>query len=497
MKQPNRTYTITRPTYWLAVVLFTSCFYLPAMGQQSYSLKDCIELAQKKSPEAAIAKKGFERVYWNNKAFNAGLKPQAALSVNTPGFFRSIRSITQDDGTQSFLLQNQAFSSANLVITQPIAATGTNISLSSGLNRNDILGTDGFTQYNSVPFILQVSQPLFAFNRLKWQKKSQPLEFQRAEKSYLEALEDIAFNICGQYFDVYISQLQLENAQRNEQINDSIYTISQGRFKVGKIAENDLLQTELAALNARSATQNAVLALSKARNDLTLSLGLPDETIMELVPPQELEKVAIDVDFAMAQANQNRSEVIGFSLRQMEADQALDQAKAGSRINASIDASFGLNQTGSSLESAYTNPLDQQGASLGLQIPIFQWGRGKAQVESATVGRDQVREQIQLDQRVLSRNVKFQVLDFLQLQDQFALAKKTMDIAERRFDVTKNRYLIGKVDITNLQIAQGESITAQASYFQTLKQYWQSYYQLRRSTLYDFVEDLPLVAPSL
>lgn len=479
------------------VIVMTGCIFMQGMGQGNYSLKDCIDLAQKKSPEAAIARKGYEGVYWDTEAFQAGLKPQAALSLNTPGLFRSIIPVTLDDGTQSFLSQNRAFSSANLVISQAIAPTGGTVSLSSGLNRNDIFGSNGFTQYNSVPFIIRLSQPLFGFNSLKWQKKSQPLEFRRAEKSYLEALEDIASDICGKYFDVYIAQLQLANSSRNEQINDSIYTISQGRFRVGKIAENDLLQTELAALNARAATRNAALALNKAKNDLTLSLGLPDETVMDLVPPEELEKVAIDVDFAMAQANQNRSEVIGFTLRQMRADQNLAQAKAGARVNASIDASFGLNQTGSNLEGAYVNPLDQQAASLGVQIPIFQWGRGKAQVESAMVGRDQIQEQIQLDQRVLSRNVKFQVLDFLQLQDQFELTKKTMDIAERRFEVTKNRYLIGKVDITNLQIAQGESITAQASYFQTLKQYWQSYFQLRRSTLYDFVQDLPLVAPTI
>ena len=43
------------------------------------------------------------------------------------------------------------------------------------------------------------------------------------------------------------------------------------------------------------------------------------------------------------------------------------------------------------------------------------------------------------------------------------------------------------IDITNLQLAQTEKDNARTSYLQTLRQYWAAYYQLRRSTLYDFI----------
>ena len=466
-------------------------------GQQVYSLDDCINLAQDKSPQSAIAKKAFESVYWSYEAYRAGLKPQVSLTMNTPGLLRSIVPVVRDDGTQAFTPQNQAYSTANLIVSQAIAPTGGNLSLVSGLNRQDVFGTDGFVQYNSVPFILRLNQPLFAFNQLKWDKRTQPLQYQRAEKQYLEALEDISIDICGKYFDLYIARLQMDNAKRNEQINDSIYTISQGRFRVGKIAENDLLQTELAAFNARAAVKDAELAVEKARTDLAITLGFPENEEFNLVPPRELDRAEIDVDFAVSQARSNRSDALDFELRRIEAERLLSQARANARLSIDLNASVGLNQAGASLAEAYTAPLDQQSASVGLNIPILQWGRGKASVESANVEVERVDEQIQLDTRRLLRDVRFQVLDFMQLQDRFLLAKRSMDIAMRRFDVAKNRYLVGKIDITNLQIAQDESNSARASYFQTLRQYWMAYYQLRRSTLYDFVADLPLVVPDL
>jgi outer membrane protein TolC len=52
--------------------------------------------------------------------------------------------------------------------------------------------------------------------------------------------------------------------------------------------------------------------------------------------------------------------------------------------------------------------------------------------------------------------------------------------------VARNRYLIGRIDITNLLIAQNERDSARRSYIQALRNYWLGVYNLRRLTLYDF-----------
>jgi outer membrane protein TolC len=461
------------------------------------TLQACILRAQALSPEAQIAQKGFLSVFWDFKAYRAGLLPQVRLDLNTPGFVRSIRQITQNDGTIAFRQQNQAFSSATLSVSQQIAPTGGSLFVSSGLTRLNVFGSNAYSFYQATPILLGYSQPIFNYNDLRWQNKIRPVQYQVAERRYLEALEDIAVSISGKYFDVYIAQMTLENAQFNLSITDSVYTISEGRFRVGKIAENDLLQTELAFLNAQMQMKQAQIAQQKAKLELAISLGLPSSDDVQVEQPEELRDIQVDPEFALAEARQNRSDFLDYQARGIQAESAVAQAKSGAHFSANLNATFGLNQSSDSLQYAYRNLLDQQTATIGIGIPILQWGKAKAQIQSAEVAQQQTLEQIKLDQRRFERDLRFQVMDFLQIQQQLILAAKSDTIAQRRFEVAKNRYLIGKIDITNLQIAQNEKDNARLSYVQALRQYWVAYFQLRRATLYDWVRGEKLIVPEV
>lgn len=491
-------HTHISPRPFVLTVLLLLAGMAGGMAQQvaPMALDECIQIAQSRSPEAKIAQKGFAAVHWDYKSFRAGLLPQIRADVNTPGFTRSISQITQPDGTIAFRPQNQAFSSGSLSITQQIAPTGGSLFLRSGLTRFDVFGTHAYRIYQATPLLIGFSQPLFNYNDLRWQQKIRPVQYQLAERRYLEALEDVAVSTAGRYFDVYIAQMTLENARFNLSITDSVYTISEGRYRVGKIAENDLLQTELAFLNAQVQVQRAHVSLQKAKLELAIALGLPDAEAVAVEQPEELPLIEIDAAFALAEARQNRSDLLDFEARGLQAESSVAQARANARFNANLNATFGLNNSDSSLSGSYQNLAEQQTASIGIGIPIFQWGKARAQVESAEVQRDQVMEQIRLDQRRFERDLRFVVMDFLQAQQQLQLATKSDTIAQRRFDVAKNRYLIGKIDITNLQIAQNEKDNARLSYVQALRQYWVAYYQMRRAALYDFVKAEKLQVPA-
>jgi outer membrane protein TolC len=73
-----------------------------------------------------------------------------------------------------------------------------------------------------------------------------------------------------------------------------------------------------------------------------------------------------------------------------------------------------------------------------------------------------------------------------------ALLAKADTVGEKRFAVAYNRYVVGRITIDNLYIAQTEKDQALTNFVQALHAYWQAHYQLRRATLYDFATGTPI-----
>jgi outer membrane protein TolC len=92
-------------------------------------------------------------------------------------------------------------------------------------------------------------------------------------------------------------------------------------------------------------------------------------------------------------------------------------------------------------------------------------------------------DEVNFEQEVIT-----QVRQFELLRLQIEITKKSDQVALERYNVAQNRYLIGKIDITNLAIALSEKDNAKRSYINALKSFWTSYYNLRGLTLYDFAE---------
>ena len=272
----------------------------------------------------------------------------------------------------------------------------------------------------------------------------------------------------------------------NVDINDTLYVLSKGRYEVGKIAENDLLQSELALLNSKNQLENAQLNYSKAKEDLMIYLNLNPNEDLEVIPQTEIAYIKIDNDKAMDEAKKNRSDISNYKITELTAERNLDQARDNNNFSANISASFGLNQTAGNVDEAYKSLLDQEQFNLSFEIPIFQFGKGSSEVEAALAAKELAKTSNDINMQYFEMNVKYQTLQFNLLQEQVKISAKTDTIAARRFEVAKNRYLIGKIDLNSLFIAQNEKDAALSSYMNTLRNYWMAYYNIRRNTLYDF-----------
>jgi outer membrane protein TolC len=466
-----------------------------SFAQEVLTLQRAIELGQNESPRAEEIRSQRRGSAYDYTAFKASLYPRMAITADAPGYFQSINPITQPDGSLQFIEQEQAEVSGGLEIRQPITWTGGTLNLSTGLNRVYVYD-DASESWNnfwqSTPLVVGFNQPLFQYNPYAWSLKLEPLRNEVSAKRFVEDMERLALTVTQRFFDVYIAKMNRENAAFNVGVNDSIYTISKGRFQVGKIAENDLLQTELALLNAQTSLQNAELDYQKAMRNLKLQLGIPESEPIQIDDPEQLPFINIDLEMAFRLAQENSSFLIETRLQEMQAERNLDQVEANTGVQANLTANYGLNRTADDFGNLYSDLSNRTFFTVGLEFPIFDWGAQRAEVQAAQERSKEANLRFTEDRKQYQIDVEYQVREFALQQNQLKIAAKSDTVAQRRYDLARKRYLIGKVDITNLQIAQQEKDRARLGFIQSLRNYWTAWYELRRITLFDFLDDRPI-----
>ena len=483
---------LTLFTVFLMTFPFTFLRAQPASDTLVVTLSECIRMGQQNGPLASMARDAYSNKKHTYQSFAAGFLPQLSLRGDAPQFVRSINSITQPDGTNTYLLQRQAQSSLSLSLAQRIPWTGTDISINSGLNRLDNFETRS-SFYRSTPLSFSLHQSLFSINATAWSAELEDLNYSSSHRQFIEAMEDVSINMTDKFFGFYLATMNVYNTQLNLVINDTLYQMSKGRFNVGKIAENDLLQNELALLNAKTQYENALIESERALQDLRFALGITEPRPLRVQPQEPAGLIDIRPAEALEYARRNRSDVVNFEIQKLNAARNVRQAQSSNSLSVDVYANIGLNQKADALNDAYLNLLDQQQFSLQLQIPFFGFGSGSHAVEAAEAERSRIETSVEVQQFSLEQEVLYQVKRFQQLQTQVGLSAKADTVAQRRFDVSRERYIIGKIDVPNLFLAQAEKDNAYRARIQTLWNYWSTYYRLRRLTLYDFETRRPLV----
>ena len=466
-------------------------------AQTQYSIDDIIGLAKGQSPFSKQAETRKENRYWQYRFYRSNYNPQLRMIGTLPSYSKSVSQAPLADGSFRYNQVEQSNNSLNLGLVQPIAFTGGTISVNSGLSYfNNYLATglNPGEQWGGTVMNIQLNQPIFAFNTLRWDKMTEPLRYEESKRSFVEEMESISKEAVSRFFNVLDAQINLQIAEFNLANNDTIYKIEEGRYNIGTTPKDKLLQAELQLLRSRQDVTQAKINLQIARLQMRSYLGLRDEENFELVLPENIPQLVMSVEQALQLAKDNRADYIAFERRKLEADREVAQAR-GQRFQTNLTAAFGLNNNGLALNDIYQDPTQQQTFALSLNVPVVDWGRNRARVQTAMANKklnDYViaQDEVNFEQEIITLVRQFEVLI-----SQIEITKKSDEVAQERYLVSQNRYLVGKIDITNLNIALTEKDAAKRSYVGALRAFWNAYYDLRRLTLYDFSNNRLLYTP--
>jgi outer membrane protein TolC len=449
------------------------------------TLDAAIAMAQQRGPSARSAERSREAARYRDRAYNARLLPQLSLTGDAPSYSRAIIPVLQPDDNTRFAAQQQRQSSLGLQVGQRLPFTGGDLFIQSGVTNINILGQQDTRLWRTNPVQLGIRQPIVRLNALAWDNREQDIRIDAAEQQYPEAREGIAQQTASLSFDLFAARTALANAQANADVNDTLLTLNRGRYEVGRIGENDLLQSELQVLRARNALDAARLAEQRAEAALRLQLGLPSNALVALSVTNAVPVVVVDTTVAVAQALRNGG--------RCATPTCTCCSSVGWRRRGAIRAAGPRSPPASGTARPRRRSTTRTGRRCRASSSRWVWrcrwcSGGRARRRSRPRGpiRTGWRRMCACLREQWVQDARFAALELEEASRLLVTAAKADTVGAKRFEVARNRYSIGRIDISNLYIAQTEKDQALEAYVRALRGYWDAYYRVRRLTLYDF-----------
>ena len=467
---------------------FLTSVRLPAQHRLTLDLEEAIATAHDQSPAALLARHTFLTSYWEYRSYRADQLPALRLTGSVGQYNRSLVAL-QDAATGAFnyVGNNTLNNSLSLSLNQNITLTGGTVAVSTGLGRLDQFAPENRQTWNSNPVYVSVNQPISAYNSFRWEKKIEPRKYELAKRAYAEALEAVTVTVSSYFFDLLLAQRRLETARASRENTAQLYAIAQERFRLGSLSRDEVLQLELKLLGDDLSISDCAVQAQVAMMRLRNYLGYNETVELLLLAPEAEGTLMLSYDDVLGKVLSNSSTTLDYELRTLSADRAVAQAKAAAGLSANLSARFGLNQVGNDLPAAYRHPLDQEVVGLTLSMPILDWGKGRGRVKVAQSQAEVVEAQIEQAQALLRENVALKVMQFNRQGSQCEVSRKAEAVGRERFAAARERFLSGAISVTELNTAQSEMESAAIRYLQDLASWWQYYYDIRRMTLYDYL----------
>ena len=456
------------------------------------SLDDCIAMARRQSIDAAVALGELRSAYWQWRSYRADLLPEVSLSGTAPSWNKRYSSYQQADGSLSFVRNDYLGLDGAVNITQKLWPTGGTLSVESSLDYLHQSGSSGSgNQFMSLPVAVTLSQPLFSVNHLKWNRRIEPLRYREAQARFLTETEQVAMQAISLYFGLLLAGEQVNIARQNLQTAEKLYEVAQAKRRMGTISENDVLQLRLDVLTARSALTNS--ESNRQTRQFALRSFLDVEADIEPVVPEDVPQVRLDYDNVLNHALQNNALATTMRRRQMEADYAVASARAN-RQSINLYAQLGYTGTGDNMNSAYRNLLSNEVVSVGITVPLLDWGKRKGQRRLAESNRDIIQGQLRQQSQDFRQDIFILTEQFNNQAEQLRIACEADTIARRRYHTNVETFKIGSISTLELSDAQTAKDKARQNRISQLYNYWYYYYQLRSIALWDFEKGCDLRA---
>ncbi len=467
-------------------------FFMPEEGytqQQTagtLSLSDVIQLAYQKSTALSRAKNDYLTAFWQYRSYKAKYLPRLELDANPIGYDRSVNVIYSVIDSINVITERQTFdTNFNLRLSQNIMKTGGTLFIDTDMSRTETILPEAGKQFASTPVRIGLNQPLFAYNEFKWEKKLEPIRFETSRRIFLRDKQEIAIRATELYFDLLVAEKNLLLAMANTANTDTLYQMGEKRFAIAGIEKVELNSLKLDVLKRRTAEVLAKNEYERTLAGLQVYVGLPSDQKYTLSTPEIPPVSRIDENQALAKAKANNPLYSEWHLQQLEAESEADRLRREG-FSANLTTSFGLNDAEPTFRESFRDLNEQQRFSIGLSMPIIDWGQRKGRYKLSEKRLENVKAELAQNRTDMELDLVMTIREFNLQERLLKSASLSAQIASETYEMAKRRFLLGRGEVNTLATHLIRQDDAILNYVNVLRRYWVLYFSIRRDTLYDF-----------
>ena len=489
----------------LIICILMACFSrLKAQDTYYLTLEESIEISKQKSFSMLSLRQDLKIAEYNLKSASSRLKTHIDLEFTLPQYTKGTGEWTDSLGrTSSYYAIERLNYSGLLTINQPLITDG-NIYITNSLSGiNDMNRDERYARLNTRVGFRQPLDAFYGYNSIKSGLKRARLAYEQSNKALKREELDLVYQVSDAFYKLLSLQKSAEIALLDLERQTEAQEISKNKFTAGLIREVDALQMEVDLAEAQNNYDIAVLDQVSATNSLKELLGISLKDNIVLESKLDYKIVVVDSEMAVNLALKNRSEVREQEIQIEQQKLSIKQQKAAGMVKSSIDAHWGKEGIGGPLGGSYLDALDISyndffqrppvfGVGFTVRIPLFDWGENKALVRASESRLKQYtyrKEEIERDIETQVRNLVANVNNSLK---RLQLLEKNVVVAEKSFEITRQRYSDGDIDSQSLALERNRLNTAYKSHLSAYINYQLTLADLMRRTYYDFQNDVEI-----
>lgn len=273
------------------------------------------------------------------------------------------------------------------------------------------------------------------------------------------------------YYAFAVAQRKYATAQMGLEAAKHFYEISKDAERVGQAAHSDVLQAEIQYQQQKQAFEESELAMETARLDLSVVLfpnlsenfSIVDDLDSAIALPEfsEVQKMAGDRNPDLQVAMQ--------ALRQ--ANQGVVAAKGAFLPAFFVDADYGIEANDFALHSVNVEEpkagaLPNLGyfVTVGVNVPVWDWGTLRSKLHQAEFKRDQARVELNEAQRQLLNNLYSSYNEAKVARAAVDETRQTADVAAESLRLIDLRFKAGASSALDVVVAENTLTQARNAY---------------------------------